>query len=637
VRQLILGTAGHIDHGKTALVRALTGVDTDRLPEEKRRGITIDLGFADLALSDDLHVGIVDVPGHESFIRNMLAGATGIDLGLLVVASDEGVMPQTREHLAILELVGVRDIIVALTKADLPDPEWRALVADDVTELLADTAFADAPAVEVSAKTGTGLDTLRATLAERAAHVRSRAADDLLRLPIDRVFTVRGTGTVVTGTLWSGSVSRDRSVIALPAGRRARVRAVQTHGSDRETAVAGERTALALAGVDRDDLRRGDVLVDADGWAATSIITARLRILASAPAVRRGQRVRFHLGTAEVAARVVPYGGTVVEPRGVDLVQLRLEAPVVARAGDHFVIRSWSPIATIGGGRVIEPAARRRKRVGTVVANRLDTILDGGPPAAITAAVALAGWTGLPAAHLGVRTPMSPSQADAALQDPACTVTTVGSILFHDGIIGEAAARIVKTLRDFHLANPLAPGLSREQLRQAAPSPDPALADHAMTRLAADATIQFEGNLTRLAEHKPALSPAQIRACDDLIAAFADAAMASPTIADLPAPLAARSDLEDLLHHLARTGSLVPLAPGRYISADAAAAAAAAVRVTLAGRTGLGPGDFRDLFGISRKYLLPLLGWLDRTGVTVRDGEVRGVGPLEAPPQVGRT
>jgi selenocysteine-specific elongation factor len=636
VRQLILGTAGHIDHGKTALVRALTGVDTDRLPEEKRRGITIDLGFADLLLGDDLHFGIVDVPGHENFIRNMLAGATGIDIGLLVVAADEGVMPQTREHLAILELVGVRDLVVALTKSDLAEVEWRQLVREDVLALMADGQFARAPIIDVSARTGSGLDALRLALTERAAGAAARSADDLLRLPIDRVFTVRGTGTVVTGTLWSGRVVRDRAVIAMPGGAKARVRAVQIHGRERHEATAGERTALALAGVDRDDLDRGDVLVDDPAWQAASIMTARMRILQSAPPLRRGQRVRFHLGTAEVAARVVPFGGTTVQPGDTDHVQLRLESPVVARAGDRFVIRSWSPIATIGGGRVSEPAARRRKRIGDAVARRLDAILDAQPAGMVAAAAGLAGWTGLEDARVPVRTPLAPAAVRAAIADHACAVTTIGNMLFHDGVVREAGDRVLAALGEFHRDNPLAPGLSREHLRQAVPASSTGLADHVIARLAADGVIEIDQSLVRLAQHEATLAPDQSRAGEELLRVHSEAGFASPAPGDLPPALAARPDLEDLLHHLARSGRLVQLAPDRYLEASHAVAAAESVRSAFAGRTDLSPGDFRDLFGISRKFLLPLLGWLDRIGVTVRDGEVRQVPALEAPPQDGR-
>jgi len=674
VRQLILGTAGHIDHGKTALVRALTGVDTDRLPEEKRRGITIDLGFADLTIADDIHVGIVDVPGHENFIRNMLAGATGIDLGLLVVAADEGVMPQTREHLAILELLGVRDVVIAMTKADLAQPEWRDLVADDIAGLLAGGPFAGTTAIAVSATTGEGLDLLRDHLVEHARLIRSRPADDLMRLPIDRVFSIRGTGTVVTGTLWSGTVARDHKVRLMPADRRIRVRAVQTHGRERDAATAGERTALALVGVDRLDLRRGDVLVDAPGWQSTRIITARLRVLESAPSIRHGQRVRFHLATAEVAARIVPAAGPALEPGSVDIAQLRLEKPIIARAGDRFVVRSWSPVTTIAGGLILEPAARRRKRVGRATAQRLNAILDDDPAASVEAAVALAGWTGLHLQQLPVATPLPPAIAESVLRQRHAPVARVDGRLFHDELVSIAGQKIIGCLRDFHRASPLAPGLALQQARQILPAAGTAriartsgnaggssssgasgasgasgtsgssgaggtagsaLADHVIARLGQDHVIRVDAGLIRLADHQPRLTRAQQTACNAILATLDAAGVAATAATELPPDLAARTDLEDLLHHLTRTGDLVPLTPDRYVTAAHAAAAATRVRSDLGGRSDLGPGDFRDIFGISRKYLLPLLAWLDRTGITVRTGELRSVPRVETPPQAG--
>ncbi|RMH14954.1 MAG: selenocysteine-specific translation elongation factor, partial [Gemmatimonadetes bacterium] len=306
-RRLILGTAGHIDHGKTALVRALTGVDTDRLREEKERGITIELGFAELRASDALTFGVVDVPGHEGFVRTMVAGAAGVDVVLLVVAADEGVMPQTREHLAIVQLLGARRLVVALTKTDLVEEDWLELVREDVREALADTPFGDAPLVPVSARTGEGLDDLRHTLARVGEAVPDRSAADLARLPVDRVFTVQGTGTVVTGTLWSGRLEVGDQARLLPTGRAVRIRALQVHGGERNEARAGERTAVALTGpgLERADVLRGQTLVTSDAWTASHMLTVHLRVLPDTGwQVRHNQRVRVHLGTAEVMARV---------------------------------------------------------------------------------------------------------------------------------------------------------------------------------------------------------------------------------------------------------------------------------------------------------------------------------------------
>jgi selenocysteine-specific elongation factor len=307
VRRLILGTAGHIDHGKTSLVRALTGVDTDRLPEEKRRGITIDLGFARLDIDDQVEYGIVDVPGHEAFVRNMLAGATGIDVALLVVAADESVMPQTREHLAIIELLGIRSLVVALTKCDLVETAWRELVEEEVGELIDEGRFAGSPVVAMSSRSGEGLDAIRSALADAAGRTLERSDVDLFRLPVDRVFTIRGTGTVVTGTVWSGAVERDCSLRVLPGNFNVRVRTLHAHGAEQSRVRAGQRAALGLVGIDRADIERGSVLVEGAGWTPASILTVRVHTLPDHPPIRPGQRIRFHLGTAEVLGRIVPF------------------------------------------------------------------------------------------------------------------------------------------------------------------------------------------------------------------------------------------------------------------------------------------------------------------------------------------
>ncbi|HJR41137.1 MAG TPA: selenocysteine-specific translation elongation factor, partial [Gemmatimonadaceae bacterium] len=360
---MILGTAGHVDHGKTALVKALTGVDTDRLAEEKRRGITIDLGFAPLVLADGQTLGVVDVPGHEAFVRNMLAGATGVDLAMLVVAADEGVMPQTREHLAILSLLGIRGGVIALSKADLADADWLELVSDDVRSLVAGTPLGGSELVPTSALTGEGLERLRVALTSAAAALPRRDARDLFRLPVDRAFSVRGTGTVVTGTVWSGTLERDATVRILPGGRVARVRGIESHGRPLDRALPGTRTAIALAGVEVHEAPRGTTLVSDEGWAATTLLLAEVALLDDAPATLGPRtRVRFHLGTTDVGARLVAPGGAIArgEHRQARVV---LDEPVVARAGDRFVLRSASPLHTIGGGIVEDPQpAHRRAR-----------------------------------------------------------------------------------------------------------------------------------------------------------------------------------------------------------------------------------------------------------------------------------
>ncbi len=638
MRRLILGTAGHIDHGKTALVRALTGTDTDRLPEEKRRGITIDLGFARLPLDDELELGVVDVPGHEAFVRNMLAGATGFDLALLVVAADEGVMPQTREHLAIIELLGVRAGVVALTKTDLVDDEWLTLVLEDVRAGLHGSAFADAPIVPVSAVTGAGLEELRRALADAARHARARADDDLFRLPIDRVFTIHGTGTVVTGTLWSGHVRTEDALALLPDGPRARVRGVQVHGQPEAVARAGQRAAIALAGVERDQVIRGQVLVREEGWSPTTLLTVRLRVIPGTGwKLAQRQRIRFHLGTAELLGRIRLFGADALDPDlpGATLeayAQIGLEGPVIARAGDRFVIRSYSPVTTIGGGIVLEPAASRRRRLGEHEAELLDRLL--APPAdAVLARAVLAGWSGVAATGLAVETPHPPAEIAVALDAHLATgaLGRVGDRVFDGAVLEQARRVLLEVVERFHEVSPLRPGIDRQELRRALPpGAAPGLADALVDTLVGQGIVVARGERGELlarAGFQPHLTHEQAVARDRLLALYESAELAAPSVDELPAELRQRRDFWPLLKLLESEGHLLAMAPETFVSAAAMARARERARRELAGKGALGPADFRALFPLTRKHLIPLLEYFDRSGLTVRRGNDRFLAP----------
>ncbi|MGW8321663.1 MAG: selenocysteine-specific translation elongation factor, partial [Thermodesulfobacteriota bacterium] len=361
-RNVILGTAGHIDHGKSSLVKALTGTDPDRLKEEKERGITIDLGFAELAYPDGVNIGIVDVPGHERLIRNMLAGAGGIDMVVLVIAADEGVMPQSREHLSICNLLGIQRGLVALTKIDLVEEDWVELVSEDVRGFLRGSFLEGGEIIPVSAKTGANLESLRKALHAMASQVPLKSQKGVFRLPIDRVFTLKGFGTVVTGTALDGRVSVDEMVEILPSGRTSRVRSLQSHGHSLTTAVAGQRVAVNLQGIEKNEIVRGDVLTVPGKLRGTRVIDGQIRLLKDAPALKNRDQIHFHVGTAETVARVVLYEVDPLKPGGQAFCQLRLEAPVVTMAGDRFVVRRLSPLVTMGGGVVLDPSPRRRRR-----------------------------------------------------------------------------------------------------------------------------------------------------------------------------------------------------------------------------------------------------------------------------------
>ncbi|CAN5688728.1 selenocysteine-specific translation elongation factor [soil metagenome] len=647
MQRIILGTAGHIDHGKTALVQALTGVDTDRLPEEKRRGITIDLGFANLPLSDSLELGIVDVPGHEAFVRNMLAGATGIDAALLVIAADEGVMPQTREHAAIIELLGVSRGVVALTKSDLVDDEWLDLVREEVRELLGPGGLRNAPVVEVSARTGAGLDALRSALATVARDVPRRAGDDLFRMPIDRVFTVRGTGTVVTGTVWSGTLHRDAQIRIEPSGFTARVRGLQRHGATCDEIRAGERAAVALAGVDRSLLKRGDTLLQGEAWAAASILTVKMKVLADAgAALRPRQRVRVSLGTAEVLARLALPDGE-LRPGAVGLAQLRLEQAVVARAGDRFVVRSYSPVHTIAGGTVLEPQAPKRKRFTAETAAALGPLAIRDQVEGVLASVlALAGAAGVPARDLPVLTGLPQRLLDEAVTAAGSDLARVGDLMMHSSHIAACSDWILRRLRVHHAECPLDEGIDRAVLRRGPsraapfhPGPDssvssragqdtrhePAVAgpyDAALQQLLASGAIEARGGAVALAGHEPAPDPAQRALLDRLAGIYAAAGVLAPDLSELP-PELTTSGVVDLLRYLERKGVLVRLGPTRWADSASIAGCVSDIVAQLPADQPLTIADFKQVVSATRKHLIPLLEYLDRSGVTVRSGDTR--------------
>jgi selenocysteine-specific elongation factor len=606
---VILGTAGHIDHGKTSLVRALTGVDTDRLPEEKRRGITIDLGFAPLVLDGIGTIGVVDVPGHEAFVRTMVAGATGIDLALLVVAADEGVMPQTREHLAILSLLGVNAGVVALTKRDLVDDDWLALVEEDVRDVLRGTPLAEASIVPVSATSGAGLDALRAALASTVRGLPRRAADDLFRLPIDRAFTVKGTGTVVTGTVWSGALARDATIRLLPADRPVRVRGLQAHGHAVERVQAGDRAAIALAGVELDEVGRGGVLVQGEAWRATRVLRADVALLDDAPrTLGPRSRVRLHLGTSDVSARlVVPGGGLAPGQRA--SARVVVDEPIVARAGDRFVLRAASPVATLGGGIVLDPLAPVRARAWP----------DGSHDAAVllSRVLAEAGAGGVPVAELAVRLGVSPARVGELVKGAG--VWRVGERLIGQAARDALAAQAAVTVGQFHAEQPLEPGAPLQWLRSRLRAPDEVSAA-LLAGLATDGGIVIEQGLARASGHVPRLSAGQDTLRAALLAALEAAGQEPPSLEELAASLGtAAPALTSIARLMAREGTLVAVEPARYYMTGTVDALLARLRQGMQGGTEYGPAELRELLGFSRKFLIPFLEFADRAGHTVRD------------------
>ena len=633
-KRLILGTAGHIDHGKTALVKSLTGVDTDRLQEEKARGITIELGFAEFTPREDLRMGVVDVPGHEGFIRNMLAGATGMDLVLLVVAADEGMMPQTREHLEIVRLLGVEKMVVALTKSDLVEEEWLPLVEEEVREALRGSPYSAAPMVATSTVTGAGIDTLKDRLVEVAAGVEKRSSEDLVRLPIDRAFTVRGTGTVVTGTLWSGRLSIGDAVVLQPSGVRGRVRGIQVHGASVEDAGAGERTAVAITGgeIDLDTAERGQVLVAEGAWRATGMLTAMLRVVPGTGwTVKHGQRVRVHLGTTEVMARVITLEGSEVPPGEAGWVQLRLERPLLGRTGDRFVIRSYSPVTTIGGGIVVESLPSKRKKLREGEASEFDAIVHGDAESALGAALRLASWRGIAVDEIPIRVGLRPEEgraAQAALAEAGAR--EAGGRLFDGSIVEVARAFMDDAVDAFHRDEPLRAGITVELLRQTVPAHDQGrLADALLSEAVASGSLEVRDSAVSRPGYEPVITDRQRMVMDQLLDLYRDAGLAAPMVSELPEAFRDRDDLWPLLKLLESRGRLVALENELFMEAEGFAAAAERVATELGGATGLGPSDFREVLPVTRKHLIPILSHFDQTGLTTRGPDGRDVAARE--------
>jgi selenocysteine-specific elongation factor len=623
VRSLIVGTAGHIDHGKSALVRALTGTDPDRLKEEKERGITIDLGFAHLDLGGGRVASFIDVPGHERFVRNMLAGAHGIDAVLLVVAADESVMPQTREHFHICRLLGITRGLIALTKCDAADEDLQRLAEEEVREMAAGSFLDDAPLLRVSARTGQGLPELTAALARLAGDASPRETGGLLRLPVDRSFTLRGFGTVVTGTLVSGELAVADEVELLPSGRRARVRGLQVHGQAVERVGAGNRAAVNLAGVEVQEVERGHVLARPGTLRPSSMVDVELTLLPSARPLADHARVRVHAASAEVLARVRLPESRRLDPGRSAVAQLRLEEPAVAGRGDRLILRSYSPAETIGGALVLDPLAPKRRRHTAAPPARAES-----PASAALALVEAAGARGVSAPLLAARLTVPLEEVAAALaSEPRLLKVGRGAgTLVSRAALQRLRARALEELAAFHAAEPLRPGMPREELRARAFAHTAEGAfEHVVAELAAAGEVRAEGELLSRAGHAPQLTSRQSAAREALVTEARGRGLEGldPARVGAVAGLEAR-EAERLLRLLIAEGelrrvgeALVHRAPLDALKDD--------VRRRWSPGSKLDVGAFKELTGLSRKFVIPLLEYLDRERVTRRAGAERTV------------
>ncbi len=627
-KHVVVGTAGHIDHGKTSLVKALTGIDTDRLPEEKARGITIDLGFAFLEEPGGLTIEIVDVPGHERFVKNMLAGVGGIDLAMLVIAADEGVMPQTREHLAICSLLHIKAGLIALTKADLVEPDWLELVREDVAGSVRDTFLAGAPILPVSAKTGQGLGDLRAALRALAEAVPPRGTDQLPRLPIDRVFTVKGFGTVVTGTLTAGALGVDDRVEVYPRKTEAKIRGLQTHSHPVTSARAGQRTAVNLQGLERAAIARGDVVGLPGTLVPSLLVDGTLELLKDAPrSLRSRARVRFHVGTSEIMARALLLDRTELAPGETSFARFRLEGPLVARPGDRFVVRSYSPVVTIGGGTLLDVDPPRFKRKGPALVAHLTLLQTGNPEAVLEEHVRHVGAAGVRLGTLAGRVPFGPAQLRGlldALQAAGRVIAVDRDWFIHPDSFARLRTLVVDALGAFHHASPLKPGMSREELRSRAGGADERVFAFLLSALGVDGTVKTERDKVRLASHEVRLSPEQQRIIDRLEEDFLRAEAAPPSAEEALGRAGLGGDEEhELFQVLVQAGKLVRVRESLFFHARALDTIQTKLVALLRERKEIGPADIKDLLGISRKYAIPLLEFFDQRRVTARVGERR--------------
>jgi selenocysteine-specific elongation factor len=630
IKHVIVGTAGHIDHGKSSLVQALTGTNPDRLEEEKRRGITLDLGFAFLEL-DGVRLGLVDVPGHERFVRNMLAGAGGIDVVLLVIAADEGIKPQTREHFEICRLLGIPRGIIAITKSDLVDADSLGLVRMEIEEFVRESFLEGAPILPVSARSGVGLDELKNVLRRTAQEAAAKDATQHFRLPIDRSFAMKGFGTVVTGTLISGAVKVEDEVELYPARKRLRVRGLHSGGRQIQHAIAGQRTAVNLAGIEHEEITRGMVLAPAGLFETTQRMDARVSLLGSAPPLKNRARVHFHQGTAEAIAEVILLndGGGEIAAGGSAFAQLRLDKPLLLLPGDRFILRRFSPVVTIGGGTVLDARASRHKRKDAAVAPFLG-VLERESREEILGALLDATPRGLTLAEILARTGWIESETRAAAEKltAAKRLRILGgapTVVASAQAVSDCATAIRKAVETFHGANPLLPGIPKQELRGKAGRARVEIFDAALGDLVAAQALRAAGDLVSQAGREMTLSTEEARAKELIEREFENAGLAVPGFTSLLAKLpvdAARA--QKILQILLREKVLVKISSDLVFHRNTLQRLREVLAKYRKERgTRLPITVFKELTGITRKYAIPLLEHLDREQVTRRAGDER--------------
>lgn len=633
MKQVILGTAGHIDHGKTSLIKALTGIDTDRLKEEKLRGITIELGFAYMDMPGGERLGIVDVPGHEKFVKHMVAGATGIDLVALVIAADEGVMPQTREHMEICELLRVKKGLAVLTKIDLvDDPAWLDMVREDIAEFLKGTFLEGCDIIPVSAATGEGLDDLQKALSRLFAEVEPRSSDGPFRLPVDRVFTMRGFGTVLTGTTISGKLRVGDPVAIYPDELKSKVRGIQVHGEEVEEVLPGQRTAINLQGMERALIRRGDVLASPGALAVSSMVDIRLELLQNAPRpLKHRAKVRFHSGTAEDLSTVILLDREELKPGEKAFAQLRLDHPVSVLRGDRFVLRSYSPVQTIGGGTVLNPLPRKHKgHAKREAALALEKLFQSSDPDIILWQLEDAGWAGLSETELKIKANIPQKTFEKALQQFTSTRQAVlydreNRKFVHQNAFEEIKTSITAILADYHARFPLKAGMPKEEIPALLSKPvDGKLYNLVLRQLAEADQIGLEMEWVRLDTHKVALNSDEDQIRQKIERAFRESGLQPPFLKEVaPVLPGTPKQHRQVLEWMLAKGILVKTKEEIYFHSAPITDLQNRLVAWLKEHGEITTTQFKEMTGASRKFTIPLIEYFDSQKITIRVGEVR--------------
>lgn len=622
-RYVILGTAGHIDHGKSALVRALTGTDPDRLKEEKERGITIDLGFADLAYPDGLKVGIVDVPGHERLIKNMLAGAGGIDIVVMVIAADEGIMPQSREHLDICNLLKVKRGIVAVTKSDLVEEDWLELIEDEIRKFTEGTFLEEAEIVPASSKTGHNMDLLKEKIHELAMSVEPKSINGVFRLPVDRIFTLKGFGTVITGTAVSGSISLDAPVEILPKGIKTKVRGLQSHGETLKKAFAGQRVAMNLQGVSKDEVQRGDVITVPEKIKTTYVVDAGLEILKdSAVSVLKSRSlVHFHTGTSELTGRIIIYNKEELKPGDSGYCQFRFKSPLTVMAGDRYIIRKFSPLITIGGGEILDVSPARRKRDEKL--KDLEVYGEGDLKVRLRSKILRSGLGGMSlpdlAGWIKAEMPEIKNGINSLVKEGE--VVQLENRLLHREAVDGFTDMALSSLKAFHKDNPLKPGMPKEALRSVFKGLEQRTFE-ALTGLIDE--IVAEKDMLRLGTFSISLSEDKQLLKDRILEIISREEFQPSSRDELAKAVSIKpSEAGELLKIMAAEKILMRINDSLYISMNNYKTMMDRLSAFFSRKKDMTVGEFRDVLGTSRKYAIPFLEYLDSNRITLRVGEVR--------------